>query len=305
MRRITLPPRNEKKGLSASVLEVKHYSPGQELAHRLLHDTGFLIGAATLLVLVLIALLAPWISPYDPILMPAGQGLQAPGPAHWMGTDSFGRDILSRVLWGARLSLGVGVVATLISTAAGTTVGLIAGYVGGAVDLATSWVVDILMAFPGILLALVIVAVLGSGLFNVLLAVGIASVPSFIRLVRGITLSVKERAYVESARCIGATPVRIVFRHILPNVLSSVLVWASLELALMILSASGLSFLGLGAQPPSPEWGVMVSAGRGFLRQAWWMSVFPGMAIVVTVLAINLIGDALRDALDPRLRVGR
>jgi ABC-type dipeptide/oligopeptide/nickel transport system permease subunit len=258
-----------------------------------------------LLALVLMALLAPWIRPYDPILIPAGPGLQAPGAAHWMGTDSFGRDIFSRVIWGGRLSLGVGVLATMISTATGTSLGLIAGYVGGWVDLVTSWVVDILMAFPGILLALAIVAVLGSSLFNVLLAVAIGSIPSFIRLVRGSTLSVKESSYVESARCIGVPPVGIVFRHILPNVLSSVLVWASLELGGIILSASGLSFLGLGAQPPSPEWGAMVSAGRGFLREAWWMSVFPGMSIVTTVLSINLIGDALRDALDPRLRVGR
>jgi peptide/nickel transport system permease protein len=260
------------------------------------------MGAVLLLLLVLLAILARWISPYNPVEMRLGEAMVAPSRAHLMGTDNFGRDILSRVLWGGRLSLGVGVVATLIATLGGTMVGLVAGYVGGWVDSVTSWIVDVLMALPGILLALVLVAILGTGLFNVLLAVGISSVPGFIRLVRGSTLSAKEEPYVEAARCLGATTPRILLRHILPNVLSSVLVWASLGLAGMILTAAGLSFLGLGAQPPTAEWGVMVSAGRGFLRQAWWMAAFPGGAIVAAVLAINLIGDALRDALDPRLR---
>jgi peptide/nickel transport system permease protein len=269
---------------------------------RLRHDIGFGVGAGLLLILVLLAAFAPWLSPYDPVTMRLPEALQAPGPRHLMGTDNFGRDILSRILWGARPSLGVGVVAMFVATVGGTVVGLAAGYAGGWVDSLTSWAVDVLMALPGILLALALVAIMGTGLFNVLLAVGIASVPGFVRLVRGSTLSAKEELYVEAARCQGATAPRILFRHILPNVLSSVLVWASLGLAGMILSAAGLSFLGLGAQPPTAEWGVMVSAGRGFLRQAWWMAAFPGGAIMLAVLAINLMGDAVRDAIDPRLR---
>lgn len=278
-------------------------SPSAQVLVRLRREPGFIAGGALILVLVLAAIVAPWIRPYDPIEMRVAEALQPPSLVHLMGTDNFGRDIWSRVLSGAGLSMGVGLVATLLAAFVGTALGLVAGYVGKWVDAAIGWMVDVLMAFPGILLALAVIAVLGPGLFNVLLAVGISSVPGFIRLARGPTLQAKEMLYVDAARCVGAHPLRIIFRHILPNVLSSVLVWASLGLAGMILSASGLSFLGLGAQPPIPEWGVMVSAGRGFLRQAWWMSVFPGAAIVVTVLAINMIGDALRDAMDPRLRM--
>jgi peptide/nickel transport system permease protein len=269
---------------------------------RLRRDPGFVGGGAVILILVALAILAPWVRQYDPIEIRAGEALQPPSQRHWMGTDNFGRDILSRILSGAGLSLGVGLVATLLATVGGTVLGLVAGYVGGWIDSTISWFVDVLMAFPGILLALVVVAVLGPGLFNVLLAVGISSVPGFIRLVRGETLAAREELYVMSARVIGARHGRIVFRHILPNVFSSVLVWATLSMAGMIISASGLSFLGLGAQPPSPEWGAMVSAGRGFLRQAWWMTVFPGLPILLAVLSVNMMGDALRDALDPRLR---
>jgi len=278
-------------------------SPSAQVLARLRREPGFLVGGSLILVLVLAAVLAPWLRPYDPIEMRVTEALRPPSLAHPMGTDNFGRDVWSRVLSGAGLSMGVGLVATALAAVVGTALGLVAGYFGGWVDAVISWAVDVLMAFPGILLALGVIAVLGPGLFNVLLAVGISSVPGFIRLARGPTLQAKEMLYVDAARCVGARPVRIVFRHILPNVLSSVLVWASLGLAGMILSASGLSFLGLGAQPPFPEWGIMVSAGRGFLRQAWWISVFPGVAIVVTVLAINLMGDALRDAMDPRLRM--
>jgi peptide/nickel transport system permease protein len=290
-------------GKPGAALTRRSRSPSAQALARLRREPGFIAGGALILVLVLAAILAPWLRPYDPIEMRVTEALRPPSLAHLMGTDNFGRDIWSRVLSGAALSMGVGLVATLLAACVGTALGLVAGYVGGWVDTVISWVVDVLMAFPGILLALGVIAVLGPGLFNVLLAVGVSSIPGFIRLARGPTLVAKETLYVEAARCVGARPSRIIFRHILPNVLSSVLVWASLGLAGMILSASGLSFLGLGAQPPSPEWGVMVSAGRGFLRQAWWMSVFPGAAIVVTVLAINLIGDALRDALDPRLRM--
>jgi len=277
-------------------------SPSRRAFARLRRDPGFFWGSMLLGVLVLLALAAPWIRPYDPIEMRLGEALQAPNVRHLMGTDNFGRDILSRVLIGARLSLGVGIVATALATLVGTALGLVAGYWGGWVDAVIGWVVDMLMAFPGILLALGIVAILGTGLFNVLLAVGIASVPGFIRLIRGATLAVKERPYVEAALALGASTSFVLRRHILPNVFPAVLVWASLGLAGMILSASGLSFLGLGSQPPSPEWGVMVNVGRGFLREAWWMATFPGLAIFSTVVAINLLGDALRDALDPHIR---
>jgi ABC-type dipeptide/oligopeptide/nickel transport system permease subunit len=219
-----------------------------------------------------------------------------------MGTDLLGRDILSRVIWGARLSLLIGLVSVCIGATIGTLLGLVAGFYGGWIDTVTMRVADAMLAFPGILLALTIIAALGTGITNVMIAVGVATIPEYARLTRGSVLSAKENLYVEAARVLGCPGSRIMFRHVLPNVVAPVIVLSTLRFGIAILTASGLSFLGLGAQPPTPEWGLMVSMGREYLGKAWWMSTFPGLAITVTVVAINLVGDGLREALDPSLR---
>ena len=214
-----------------------------------------------------------------------------------------GGDILSRVIFGARISLQVGLIAVGIAGSLGGLLGLVAGYYGGWLDTVVVTLVNLMLAFPGILLALAIVAALGPGLINVMIAVGISSIPAYIRLVRGSVLSVKESDYVDATRLIGCRDARIIFRHILPNVLAPFIVLSTLKVAEAILIGAAVSFLGLGAQPPIPEWGVMVNDARSYMRRAWWMATFPGLAIVITVLAMNLLGDGLRDALDPRLKI--
>jgi peptide/nickel transport system permease protein len=228
--------------------------------------------------------------------------MQPPSRAHPFGSDDVGRDILSRIIHGARISLSVGLIAVGIAGTLGVTLGLITGFYGGWLDDLILRGMDLLLAFPGILLALTIVAVLGPGLFNVMIAVGIADLPSFTRVTRGQTLSVREMDYVQGARAMGCSTARVLRRHVLPNVLPALIVLATLRVATAILTAAGLSFLGLGAQPPTPEWGAMLAMGRTFLRQAWWLTTFPGFAIMLTVMQINLLGDGLRDALDPKLR---
>jgi peptide/nickel transport system permease protein len=213
-----------------------------------------------------------------------------------------GRDILSRIIYGSRLSLLIGFVSICIGSGIGTMVGLVAGYQEGWVEAVIMRIVDAMLAFPGILLALAIIAGLGPSLRNVMLAVGIATVPQFARLTRGIVLSVKKNDFVSAAHIVGCSGFRIVLRHILPNVIAPVIVLATLQFGVAILSAASLSFLGLGAQPPTPEWGLMVSVGRVYLGKAWWMSIFPGFTITVAVVGVNLVGDGLREALDPRLR---
>ncbi len=270
---------------------------------RLLRHRGALVGAVILLVIVLTAVFAPVIAPYDPTDVGVGPALQGPTREHLMGTDTFGRDVFSRVVWGAPISIQVGLIAVAISASLGILVGLVAGYYGGWVDNLLMRLVDILLAFPGILLALAIVAVLGISLPNLMIAVGIGGVPSFARLIRGSTLAVKENLYVTVAQALGAPDRTIMFRHILPNVISPIIVYATLRVAFAIIATSSLSYLGLGAKPPTPEWGVMLSDGRDFLRVAPWVATFPGAAIMLTVMAINLLGDGLRDVLDPRLKV--
>jgi peptide/nickel transport system permease protein len=250
----------------------------------------------------LAAVLAPILSPYDPNQVDILHQLQAPSRAHILGTDLYGRDILSRILWGGRTTLVVGLISVGIAASFGIALGLISGYYGHLVDAAIMRFVDVLLSFPRILLALTIVGMLGPGLFHVMLAVGIASISGYARLVRGTVLSAKEEPYVEAARAIGCGDSRILFRHLLPNVVGPVIVLATLDVAAAILAASSLSFLGLGVQPPTAEWGYMLNEGRNYLRAAPWITFFPGVAIMLSVLSINMLGDGLRDALDPKLK---
>ena len=263
---------------------------------------GAVAGAVFLGALILVTLFAQWIQPYDPLAVAPVEARQGPGARHWMGTDEYGRDILSRVIDGTRISLEIGLVAVLISVSCGTVLGLIAGYTENLVDSIIMRLIDVLLAFPGILLALAIVAGLGTSLTNVMLAVGIGTIPVYARVVRGTVLSAKRDAYVDAARVIGCSDLRLMVRHILPNIVAPVLVLATIGVAYSILNGAALSFLGLGVQPPTAEWGLMISAGRSYLRDAWWISTFPGLALAVTVLAMNLVGDGLGDAFDPRSR---
>jgi peptide/nickel transport system permease protein len=270
--------------------------------HGLGRQRGAIVGLVILGGLALMALGAPWLSPRDPIRTAARDALQPPGPRFVLGSDQFGRDVASRVLHGARVSLTVGLISVSIAVALGAPLGLVSGYYGGRLDGLIMRVMDVLLAFPGILLALAIVSVLTPGLTNVMIAVGLSAVPTYARLVRASVLSARENLYVEAARALGGRDLGILARYILPNVVAPLIVTATLGLGTAILSAAALGFLGLGSQPPQPEWGRMLSEGRDYLREAWWISTFPGLGIMLTVLAMNLLGDGLRDVLDPRLR---
>ena len=270
---------------------------------RLRYSITARIGIVIVAIIVLAAVLAPVFDPYDPKLdADLENARQPPSWAHIMGTDRLGRDILRRIVHGARLSLSVGVVAVALSGTVGTVLGLVTGYFGGAVDMVIMRVMDILMAFPGMLLAIAIVAVRGTGLFNTTIALSVTGVAGYARLVRSMVLSLREREYVQAAHMVGVRDPRIIFRHILPNSLAPVIVQATMGIGGTILGAAALGFLGLGAQPPAPEWGVMISDGVPFLRQQPHMVFFPGMAIMFTVLGFNLFGDDLRDALDPQMQ---
>ncbi len=257
-------------------------------------------GGALLVLFLLVAAGASWIAPQDPLVQDLYGRLSPPSGKNWFGTDDFGRDILSRVIHGARVSLHVGVAAVAIALVVGTAIGLIAGYWGGLLDNVLMRLMDLMLAFPSILLAIVVVAVLGPSLSNAMLAVGIVSIPQYARLVRASVLSIREQDYVTAARALGAGDARIILTAILPNCIAPLIVQSTLGMAGAILDAAGLSFLGLGAQPPTPEWGAMLSSGRDFILSAPWVLTFPGLAILLTVLAFNLLGDGLRDALDPK-----
>lgn len=272
----------------------------REFSKKILRSKMAVIGGSIILIYLLIALFAPIIAPYDPLKIDLLHKLQQPSIHHLMGTDDKGRDIFSRVLYGTQLSLGVGVVSVFIGAFFGITLGLISGYYGKWIDVVIMRVIDILLAFPGILLALAIVSALGPNLINVMIAIGIFSIPTFARIVRGSTLATKKMEYIDAVHALGASDFKIIFVYILPNILSPIIVQGSLRLATAILSASALSFLGMGAQPPSPEWGAMLSSGRDFLWSAPYVATFPGLAIVFAVLGFNLLGDGLRDALDPK-----
>ena len=263
---------------------------------------GALIGLLILTALAAMAVAAPWLSARDPIRTAPREALQPPGARFVLGSDQFGRDVASRVLHGARVSLLVGVISVSIAVGLGAPLGLVSGYYGGRLDALIMRVMDVMLAFPGILLALAIGSVLSPGLGNVMIAVGLSAVPGYARLVRATVLSAREHLYVEAARALGGRDGGILVRDILPNVVAPLIVTATLGLGGAILSAAALSFLGLGSQPPQPEWGRMLSEGRDYLREAWWISTFPGLGILLTVLAMNLVGDGLRDVLDPRLK---
>ena len=264
------------------------------------------LAAVSLAIIVLAvgtALFAAALAPENPTKAQLTQTLRAPSLAHPMGTDDLGRDVLSRIIYGARASLIAGVVATGIALLIGTALGIISGYALGMVDTVVSRVMDALLAFPGLILALAITAALGPSLVNAMIAIGIVGIPRFARLARAQVLAVREREYVEAVRALGASNARILLRHIAPNILTPVIIQTSLSVAFAILTEASLSFLGLGVQPPTPSWGFMLNQGRDYIAQAPWLAVFPGIAIFLVVMAFNLLGDAIRDALDPRLRL--
>ena len=264
-----------------------------------------LAGGVVLALLVVIAVAAPLVAPYDPVAQDYDHLLQGVSPQHPFGTDDFGRDILSRVIYGGRISLAVGFLGTLLGVALGALIGVTAGFYGRWYDSLMMRLLDILLAFPGLLLAIAIIAVLGVGTQNVIIAIGIFSVPTFARVLRGSLLSLKEHDFVTAARALGADDRRLMFVHLLPNALAPVLVIATLRLGTAILTAASLSFLGLGIRPPSPEWGAMLSDGRTYMRSAPYVTMVPGIAIMLVVLGFNLLGDGLRDALDPQMSQAR
>jgi peptide/nickel transport system permease protein len=277
-------------------------TPSRRAWRRLKRRKGAMVGLVVILIVVGAAVLAPWIAPYDPIQQSWSAVRKAPSAAHWFGTDEVGRDVLSRVLYGARASLLAGVMSVAIAIAVGVPVGLFAGYFGGLPDLVVSRVTDAMLACPFLILAIALAAFLGPSLTNAMIAIGITTTPIFVRLTRGQVLTTKAEDYVEAARAVGNPHWRIAVRHILPNVLPQLLVQATLTIAAAIIAEASLSFLGLGQQPPAPSWGSMLNAAQRFLATAPWMALWPGLAIFVTVLSFNLLGDGLRDALDPRSR---
>ncbi|WP_107943628.1 nickel transporter permease [Metasolibacillus sp. FSL H7-0170] len=269
---------------------------------RLLKNKAAVVGGLIILFIILVGIFGPMFLKTDPNAQNLVNKLQPPSKDHWFGTDNFGRDIFTRIIFGTQLTLKVGFLSVFIGGVIGVVLGIVAGYYGGLVDTITMRLMDILLAFPGILLALAIVSVLGGSLTNVIIAVGIFSVPAFARIVRGSTLQVKKLEYIDAVKALGASDGRIIFLHILPNIMSPIIVQATMRIATAILTASGLAFLGLGAQPPEPEWGAMLNEGRTYMHNASHMVMFPGMMIVIVVLAFNIFGDGLRDALDPKMK---
>jgi len=276
--------------------------PWRDVWRRLKKNKMAMFGLFIILLLIFAAIFADFIAPYGFDDQNLKDKLMAPGSKYLLGADNFGRDILSRIIYGSRISLQVGFIAVGISAIVGGSLGAIAGYYGGKLDNFVMRLMDVLLAIPGILLAISIVAALGPGLQNVMIAVGIGSVPSYARIVRASVLSIRDQEFVEAARAVGANDFRIITKHILPNSMAPIIVQATLGVAGAILSAAGLSFIGLGIQPPTPEWGAMLSSGRDYIRDHWHVATFPGLAIMITIFALNLLGDGLRDALDPRLK---
>ena len=272
------------------------------MLQRIVENRAMLAGCLIIFLFVFTAIFTSWLSPFDPFAQSIRLRLRPPGDPHWLGTDGYGRDILSRIIWGSRISLTVGVVAVAIGATLGILVGLVAGFFGGAVDNLLMRIIDILLVLPTILLALVIVAMLGAGVFNLMIAVGIANAPRFARVIRAEVLAVKQMVFVNAASALGASSIRLMARHILPNILASILVLSTLRIAQAITTEASLSFLGLGVPPPTPTWGSMIADGRIYLRTSPWVAIIPGIMIMLIVMAFNLFGDGLRDLLDPKLR---
>ena len=261
-----------------------------------------MLGLAVVLIFIAMAVFAPWLAPYDPIATSWGAIRKAPSAAHWFGTDDIGRDVLSRVVWGTRASLLAGVVSVSISLLLGVPIGLAAGFIGGFVDGLISRITDAFLACPFLILAIALAAFLGPSLTNAMIAIGVSATPIFVRLARAQVLNVKVEDYIEAARAVGNPPFRIAWRHVLPNILAPVIVQATLAIAAAIIAEASLSFLGLGQQPPAPSWGSMLNTAKNYVDNAPWMAIWPGLAIFLLVLSFNLLGDGLRDALDPRQR---
>ncbi len=274
----------------------------KDFLYRFFHNKLAVSGSIILLLFVLMAAFAPVLAPYNPFYMDPAAALTGPSPEHLLGTDNMGRDILSRIIYGSQISLKVSLASVAIATAAGVLLGVAAGYFGGITDAVISRILEVMLSFPEVLLALLIMSILGSSLNNIMLAIGIVYTPIFARIARGAVLSVKDSLYVEAARSIGVRDVTIIVRHVLPNILSPVLVQVTLSLAFAILSEAALSFLGIGVEPDIPSWGIMLNNGKAWIEIAWWVGVFPGIAIALAVLGFNILGDGLRDVLDPRLR---
>jgi peptide/nickel transport system permease protein len=275
-------------------------TPGQLAWRRLLRRKGAMVGLGFVLLFVLLALFAPWIAPYDPLATSWGAIRKAPSVQYLFGTDEIGRDVLSRVIWGARASLLAGVVSVCISLTLGVPIGMLAGYLGGWVDMVIARFTDAMLACPFLILAIALAAFLGPSLTNAMIAIGISATPIFIRLTRAQVMAVKVEDYVEAARAVGNPHLRIALRHIFPNILAPVIVQATLAIAAAIIAEASLSFLGLGQQPPAPSWGSMLNTAKNYVDNAPWMAVWPGVSIFLLVLSFNLLGDGLRDALDPR-----
>jgi peptide/nickel transport system permease protein len=287
---------------SIAAAPVREAGPWQRAWRRLRRRKGALVGLAVVLLFVVLALFAPWIAPQDPIAASWAAIRKAPSAEHWFGTDEIGRDVLSRVIWGTRASLLAGVVSVSISLLIGVPLGMAAGFLGGAVDAVISRVTDAFLACPFLILAIALAAFLGPSLTNAMIAIGVSAAPIFVRLARGQVLSVKVEDYVEAARAVGNSQLRIALRHILPNITAPLIVQATLAIAAAVIAEASLSFLGLGQQPPAPSWGSMLNTAKNYIDNSPWMAISPGVAIFLLVLSFNLLGDGLRDALDPRQR---
>ncbi|MGI6440748.1 MAG: nickel transporter permease [Peptoniphilaceae bacterium] len=274
----------------------------QDMWIRMRRNKLAMVGLFILIVLVLVAIFADQIAPYGFAEQDLASQFQPPSAEHWFGTDDLGRDIFSRVVYGSRISLKVGFISVGIALVIGTLIGAVTGYYGGRIDIALMRFIDVLQSIPDILLAIAILAALGPGLANLMIAVGIAAIPGYARIVRSSVLSIRDMEFVEAAKANGSSDFRIILKHIIPNCMAPIIVQATLGVAYAIINAAGLSFIGLGLEPPTPEWGAMLSGGRDYIRDHWYMTIFPGLAIVTTIFALNVLGDGLRDALDPKLK---
>ncbi len=292
----------ENKVVNEEPVRLKKRSQLLEIWKRMRRNRLAMVGLAIVIILALAAIFAPFICKYTYDKQDLRNTLCFPNGDHWLGTDNFGRDLFARIVYGARVSLIVGFISVGIGIAIGGTIGAVAAFYGGKTDNILMRIMDIMSSIPNILLAISISAMMGPGLLNAMIAVGVSSVPAYARVARSSVITIREQEFVEAARAIGGSDLRIIFRHVIPNSLSPVIVQATLGVAGAILVASSLSFLGLGVQPPTPEWGSILSSGRAFIREFWPIVTFPGIAIMVTIIALNLLGDGLRDALDPKLK---